>query len=61
MELGEANTLLQLQQQYHHEYDKLTAEQKNNLCALLEEERDSWSFGIRVNQKGHAQDVTNTF
>ena len=60
-EPGEASSLLALQQEYRNEYDKLTAEQKKDLCAQLGEERDSRSFGIRVNRKGRTQDVMNTF
>ncbi|KAI1783558.1 hypothetical protein LXA43DRAFT_1102405 [Ganoderma leucocontextum] len=58
---GEATNLLDLQQEYREEYDKLTPAQKKELCALLTEERDSRTFGIRVNQKGRTQDVMNTF
>ncbi|PIL35236.1 hypothetical protein GSI_03026 [Ganoderma sinense ZZ0214-1] len=58
---GEATNLLDLQRQHREEYDQLTLQQKRDLCEVLEEERDSRSFGIRVNQKGRAQDVMSTF
>ncbi|PIL29412.1 hypothetical protein GSI_09464 [Ganoderma sinense ZZ0214-1] len=58
---GEASNLLELQQEYRDEYDKLTPAQKMDLCAMLMEERDSRTFGVRVNQKGRTLDVMNTF
>ncbi|PIL26612.1 hypothetical protein GSI_11306 [Ganoderma sinense ZZ0214-1] len=58
---GKATNLLDLQRQHREEYDKLTPQEKRDLCEALEEERDSRMFGIRVNQKGRAQDVMNTF
>ena len=58
---GEATNLLRLQQEYRDKYDILTEDQKRDMCTLLIGERDSQTFGIRVNQKGCAQDVMNTF
>ncbi|KAI1781973.1 hypothetical protein LXA43DRAFT_1105020 [Ganoderma leucocontextum] len=58
---GEASNLLDLQEEYRNEYEKLTPQQKRDLCALLEEERESRNFGIRINQKGRTADVMNTF
>lgn len=56
---GDTRSLLELQQEYQHEYNTLAMEQKEQLVSKLLEEHKSHTFGARLTQKSIIKDIDN--
>ncbi|KAH9918042.1 hypothetical protein B0H21DRAFT_713170 [Amylocystis lapponica] len=56
---GMAASLVELEQDNINDYHRLSPAEKAELVSKLTEERNSCTYGVRLNQRGRTQDVNN--